>query len=466
MIERFDVHPDMAELISAKQVVARSAGTAAGRAAWDSYGESLRRPYPEEMAVRDTIFTGGGIGDRDLSVRIYRPKSADARSPCVLYLHGGAFIKGSLDSGDTIAWGVADQVGAVVVSLDYRLAPEHPFPAALEDCHAGLSHVAAHADELDIDPARIAVWGDSAGGNLAAALSLLARDRGGPALAAAALNYPCLTDVAVGGTYETYATSPGWTTAETDSSWTLYLGRQRPTDNPYAAPLKSKDLTRLPPTHIHIAEIDPLADDGRRYAERLAAAGSPVELRCAERMIHGFLRARFSGPDAAAEFARPCAFLRRHLQSTPGNATLRRGVEADVPAIRDLTRAAYAKWVPLIGREPKPMTADYEEAVRKHRFDLLYVEGTLAALIETIPQTDHLLIENLAVSPRLQGRGLGRKLMAHAEKVAASLELREIRLYTNKRFAENVRFYGKLGYRLDGEEEFTGGIVVYMSKSI
>lgn len=145
---------------------------------------------------------------------------------------------------------------------------------------------------------------------------------------------------------------------------------------------------------------------------------------------------------------------------------LRRGVATDVPAIRELTRSAYAKWVPVIGREPKPMTADYAEAVRNHRFDLLYLEGKLAALIETIPEADHLLIENVAVSPPFQGHGLCRKLIAHAEKVAASMGFSETRLYTNKLFAENVRLYGKLGYRVDREEEFQGGIVVHMSKSI
>jgi GNAT superfamily N-acetyltransferase len=144
----------------------------------------------------------------------------------------------------------------------------------------------------------------------------------------------------------------------------------------------------------------------------------------------------------------------------------RLGAAADASAIRDLTRAAYAKWVPVIGREPKPMTADFAEAVRNHRFDLLYVEGKLAALMETIPQADHLLVENVAVSPPFQRRGLGRKLMAHAEKVAASLGLSEIKLYTNKLFAENVQLYAKLGYRLDREEEFKGGIVVHMSKPI
>ena len=112
------------------------------------------------------------------------------------------------------------------------------------------------------------------------------------------------------------------------------------------------------------------------------------------------------------------------------------------------------------------MTADYDAAVRNHRIDLLYLDDTLAALIETIPAADHLLIENVAVSPAFQGRGLGRRLMAHAEALAASQGHREIRLYTNKMFAANVRLYETLGYRLDREEPFSGGIVVHMSKRV
>ena len=122
--------------------------------------------------------------------------------------------------------------------------------------------------------------------------------------------------------------------------------------------------------------------------------------------------------------------------------------------------------MPLIGREPKPMTADYEVALRNHRIDLLYLGGTLAGLIETIPGADHLLIENVAVSPAFQGRGLGRRLMAHAEALAVSEGRAEIKLYTNKLFAENVRLYEKLGYALDREEPFSGGIVVHMSKRV
>ena len=145
---------------------------------------------------------------------------------------------------------------------------------------------------------------------------------------------------------------------------------------------------------------------------------------------------------------------------------MRQAAAEDAAAIRALTRAAYAKWVPLIGREPLPMAADYEAAVAKHRFDLLHVEGTLAALIETIAKDDHLLIENVAVAPAFQRRGLGCKLMAHAEAVARGMGYRVLRLYTNKSFAENVALYRRLGYAVDREEEFRGGITVHMSKEI
>jgi len=144
--------------------------------------------------------------------------------------------------------------------------------------------------------------------------------------------------------------------------------------------------------------------------------------------------------------------------------TLRRAEAGDAAAVRELTRQAYAKWVPVIGREPKPMQADYDEAVRNHRIDLLHVDGKLAALIETIDEPDHLLVENVAVAPAFQRRGLGRKLMAHAERLAVSLGYREIRLYTNKLFAENVELYAGLGYRVDREETIPAGTVVHMSK--
>ncbi|TMJ24363.1 MAG: GNAT family N-acetyltransferase [Alphaproteobacteria bacterium] len=151
---------------------------------------------------------------------------------------------------------------------------------------------------------------------------------------------------------------------------------------------------------------------------------------------------------------------------TVDSLELRRAGAADAAAVRTLTRAAYAKWVPLIGREPKPMQADYDRAVREHRIDLALLEGALAGLIETVEQPDHLLIENVAVAPSFQGRGLGRRLMAHAERLAEQQARAELRLYTNARFEENVALYRRLGYRVDREEESALGVTVYMSKAL
>jgi ribosomal protein S18 acetylase RimI-like enzyme len=151
---------------------------------------------------------------------------------------------------------------------------------------------------------------------------------------------------------------------------------------------------------------------------------------------------------------------------SPEAVELRRAVAADAASVAALTRQAYAKWVPVIGREPKPMAADYQAAVANHRIDLAYLGGELVGLIETIAQADHLLVENVAVAPPFQGRGLGRQLMAHGERLAGALGYREVRLYTNKLFAGNVRLYLGLGYRLDREEHMNGGIAVHMSKPL
>ena len=146
--------------------------------------------------------------------------------------------------------------------------------------------------------------------------------------------------------------------------------------------------------------------------------------------------------------------------------TLRRAVAADAVAVRALVRDAYAKWVPVIGREPKPMTANYDTAVRLNRVDLAHVEGELAGVIETIDRSDHLLIENVAVAPQRHGQGFGRALMAHAETVARAAGYRELRLYTNQRFEANVQLYLRLGYSIDREEEGPLGVTVYMSKPV
>lgn len=149
-----------------------------------------------------------------------------------------------------------------------------------------------------------------------------------------------------------------------------------------------------------------------------------------------------------------------------GTSEIRSATPADAAAIRKLVRAAYAKWVPALGREPLPMQADYERAVREHQIDLLYVDGQMLGLIEMIDRADHLNIENVAVSPEHQGQGLGRQLLAHAEQVAKAHGHRDFRLLANAVFKSNISLYKAVGYRIDREEPFMGGTAVYMSKKV
>ena len=153
--------------------------------------------------------------------------------------------------------------------------------------------------------------------------------------------------------------------------------------------------------------------------------------------------------------------------STVSRVQIKRAEAQDAELVRLVVREAYAQWVPVIGREPMPMKADYEWAVRDHEIDLLYTNGNLVALIEMIMSPDHLFIENIAVLPRHQGQGLGRHLLSHAEEKARKANLRELRLLTNEAFAANVRLYEAVGFRIDRTEPFAGGgATVYMSKTI
>ncbi|WIM11161.1 MAG: GCN5-related N-acetyltransferase [Enhydrobacter sp.] len=153
-------------------------------------------------------------------------------------------------------------------------------------------------------------------------------------------------------------------------------------------------------------------------------------------------------------------------QLLPPNMSIRRALAADAPRIRGLTRSAYAKWIVAIGREPLPMAADYDRAVREHIVDLLFVGAELAGLVEMVDGGDHLLIENVAIAPSFQRQGYGGLLVTQAERVAHSLRLPELRLYTNARFAGNVEFYRRHGYAVNREEPFKGGITVFMSKKV
>jgi acetyl esterase/lipase len=240
-------------------------------------------------AVRDLSLSGPG---GDLPVRVYRPAAADSGPrPLILYVHGGGFVFGDLRMGDWMCSSVAVTVGAVVVSVDYRLAPAHPFPAAVEDCYAALTWAAGNAADLGATPAgeatalRVGVMGESAGGNLSAVLCLLARDRGGPGISHQALLYPA-TDM----TRTSPAAAHSLIISEPDmlAFRRLYLGAADPA-NPLASPLLAADHSGLPPALIQVAEHDPLRDDGVRYAAALRSAGVPVRFTEYVGMPHGYL---------------------------------------------------------------------------------------------------------------------------------------------------------------------------------
>jgi acetyl esterase len=306
------MHPDMQVLLDARVGnEARDDSPAEQRRAWTAYTQVTNQPAPDDMAVWDERVPLAGHG---VPVRLYRPANAvDDAVPAVVYMHGGGFMKGDLDSSDSIAWGFAQEAGAVVVSVDYRLTPEHPYPAAFDDCWGVLCWLAEHAGKLGIDANRVALAGDSAGGNLAAAVALKARDRGAPAIACAAIVYPVTGLNQDHPSYVEHAEAPGLTTAATRKYRDLYLPTDPQTKDPYARPVMAGDLSGLPPFWVHSAEIDPIRDDGRVFASRLALAGGQVSYREARGMIHGFMRARFAGAAAAREYAEICAFLRRHL---------------------------------------------------------------------------------------------------------------------------------------------------------
>ena len=304
------LHADMKALIAARNRVGIGDTIDEMRATWTAYSALLSRPHPPDMAVDDRTLAcmHGPVG-----VRVYRPAKAKPAAPCILYSHGGGFMKGDLDSSDSAAWGLAEDTGAVVVSVDYRLAPEHPFPAAFDDVYGTLCYLAENPDHFGIDTGRIAVCGDSAGGNLSAAAALASRDRGGPPIRAQALVYPGTGLDQTGGSYEENASAPGLTSNATRKYRDWYL--QKPSDhkNPYARPVIAESHANLPPAWVHTAQFDPIRDDGEIYAQKLRAAGVPVEYRCAEGMIHGFLRARFTGAGGKAEFAVLTGWLRRAL---------------------------------------------------------------------------------------------------------------------------------------------------------
>ena len=224
-----------------------------------------------------------------IPVRIYTP-AGPGPFPAVLYYHGGGWVVGDLEDAEDACRSIAHRVNAVVVSVDYRLAPEHRFPAAPEDCYAALAWVQAHAAEVGVDRTRLAVAGLSAGGNLAAAVALMARDRGGPAIAHQVLIVPVTSHHFDTASYHAFAEGYGLTRSAMIYYWHRYLARHEDADSPYASVLRAADLRGLPPALVQTAEYDPLRDEGEAYAHRLHRAGVSVRLIRYRGMPHGFLR--------------------------------------------------------------------------------------------------------------------------------------------------------------------------------
>jgi acetyl esterase len=247
---------------------------------------SRRVAAPDHLSWRDEVIAGPDGGE--LTLRIYEDKTSPTLRGALLFFHGGAFVFGGLESEHNRCLRLADGSGCVVVSVDYRLAPEHPFPAAFDDATWTLRWLVEHASSLDIDPSRIGVGGASAGGALAALAVHHARDIGSVPVRAQLLIYPVTDDRADGGSMTQFERIEPWDGERTRKMWPLYLAGDVDQASPHVSPARAKDVSGLPISYILVAEEDPLRDQALDYAQRLLAAGVSVELHLLAGTYHGF----------------------------------------------------------------------------------------------------------------------------------------------------------------------------------
>jgi acetyl esterase/lipase len=301
--------------------------------------ERTRRAIDKMVASAPADLSGVSVADREIPrgdgtvpVRIFEPEEIGGYRPAVLSLHGGGFAVGSMALDDDANAAIARAVGAVVVSVEYRLAPEHPFPAAADDCYAALVWLSEGGEELRLDRTRVAVLGSSAGGGLAATTALLARDRGGPPIAMQALLEPELDDRLDTHSMRHGTETVGWSYANAVLSWRYYLGDVDPPPL-HAAPARTDDLSGLPPAYIAVSELDCLRDEGLEFASRLMAAGVPTELHCWPGVFHGFQTAV---PGAAVSRRADASLhraLRRALVDVAPDASGARTAQAGPPEV-------------------------------------------------------------------------------------------------------------------------------------
>ena len=311
---------------------ARSAVSQAKGLGWDRHVAKLQ----ERISTREArVPTRDGS---EISVRVYEPNGSYAARAGLLFMHGGAFVLGDLEIEHIKALRLAADARCVVVSVDYRLAPEHQFPVPLDDCLAALDWLVSNADELGVDSARIGVAGTSAGGCLAAAVTLVARDRGGPKLAYQLLTYPGLDVRCSTASMSSITDAPGWDPLNNRLMWRLYLGEFDVENVPdYASPSIASDLSGLPPAYVLAVGCDCLRDEAIDYALRLMQAGVPVELHCVPAAFHGFETSAYPASLTQRVIREQARAVRGGLRRQPGGlgaAFDRKGYEPSSGAVR------------------------------------------------------------------------------------------------------------------------------------
>jgi len=308
------LHPEVEALrrqrIAAGKRPVRELSVAEAREAERAELEQRGEPEPVAEVVDRSLPGPAGA----IPIRVYRPQSAQPL-PALVYFFGGGWVLGSLDTADGVCRRLANSTPCAVVAVSYRHAPEHRFPAAVEDCDAATRWVAEHGAELGVDPRRLAVGGVSAGGNLAAACAQLAHGRGAPSLRLQFLVYPPLDYRADTPSMRETVDPVFFDRDDLAWCWAHYLARDSDGESPLASPLRASNVGGLPPTLVITAELDPLRDEGELYAARLAAAGVPTELVRFDGMVHGFYS--MNGVLGAAEQAQAttAAALRRALSA-------------------------------------------------------------------------------------------------------------------------------------------------------